>query len=814
MSGKIGAAFLAVGALVLGGVVGPGQFATATAPSAGNSVAAAGSKGRVSVRIRTPQGIPATVALVGVNQRVVTKRAKGTVKSVTIRLLKGRYRVQPNSVTLNGRLFTAKSSRKVVQVRRNRIVKVKVRYQEAVSAYQLHTTGIGKTSIDLIWGAPAGATFELRRTVGDVPATTRTEGTAVTIQGTQASDSGLEPGTQYAYALFTQVAGRWKGPLTAVAGTMAREGSGTAAYVAAANTLIAETEDTRWIRTTGDGVRLKLAAGIPAPVIGSAMVLPRSAALPGGFLGRVTSISANGRVVDLKAGGIADAFDFYAISVDDFGARTTALSADPRPAMVQTVDRTKKLSALPNCLGGSGSQQITFSPSISLGGHFTGVISKYEVNTYLFGSYYVMTGASIDTKLTATVTGALAVQVNGALKCGIPFTPVMTPIATAPVPVSFYFTPVAEVSVGGAVELSNLGMTVTAGVQFAGTISVTKAPSFSGSPVFSVSPLTPVVTANANVGLTLGGEVIVGPGSGTPGAGVIAGVGGKLNPLDAKFGPVFTASDSRVNACLKAEAAFTRELNLSVKAWLGNFDVSRSITIDALKGSTQYPGSPWFYPSDCTTLPPDPGGDVIGEGLDLVDDFTSGSNEQWGHLDGFALGSATWVLSTGKIAEAVGSPSTLASTDMLQPGNTALGALVGNSTHDAATYRARVIPHADTLHIRYLFASEEYPEFVGSVFNDVMAVFVDGVNCAVAPGTTTPVSVNTINQTTNSSWYIDNASGAAGYATTFDGLTRPLTCDVPVTPGQQVTIEVGVADTKDSIFDSAVALLDKGIWAD
>ena len=116
-----------------------------------------------------------------------------------------------------------------------------------------------------------------------------------------------------------------------------------------------------------------------------------------------------------------------------------------------------------------------------------------------------------------------------------------------------------------------------------------------------------------------------------------------------------------------------------------------------------------------------------------------------------------------------------------------------------------MIPHADTLHIRYLFASEEYPEFVGSVFNDVMAVFVDGVNCAVAPGTTTPVSVNTINQTTNSSWYIDNASGAAGYATTFDGLTRPLTCDVPVTPWAAGEDRSGCPDEKDASWDSTVA---------
>ncbi len=138
----------------------------------------------------------------------------------------------------------------------------------------------------------------------------------------------------------------------------------------------------------------------------------------------------------------------------------------------------------------------------------------------------------------------------------------------------------------------------------------------------------------------------------------------------------------------------------------------------------------------------------------------------------------------------------------------------GEPTYDAASYTVTLVPTGSTLHVKYVFASEEYPEFVGSAFNDVMAVFVNGVNCATVPGTNIPVSINTVNDHTNSAYYVDNSTGAAGYATSMDGLTVPLTCSVPVSPGVPVTVKIAVADSSDGIYDSAVALLDKGIYSD
>lgn len=196
-----------------------------------------------------------------------------------------------------------------------------------------------------------------------------------------------------------------------------------------------------------------------------------------------------------------------------------------------------------------------------------------------------------------------------------------------------------------------------------------------------------------------------------------------------------------------------------------------------------------------------------------VDDVVGGDPTQWDHVDGFAPGTKTWVLSTGLVADAVGTPDKFASESMGRPGDPELTTLAGHPTYAAASYTVTLVPTGKTLHVRYVFASEEYPEFVGSSFNDVMVVRVDGKNCATVPGTSTPVAVNTINPKTNAAYYVDNAKGASGYGTTMDGLTA-LTCNVPVTPGKAVTVQIAVADTSDGVLDSAVALVDGGIYTD
>ncbi|BAU96395.1 hypothetical protein N24_2133 [Corynebacterium suranareeae] len=220
----------------------------------------------------------------------------------------------------------------------------------------------------------------------------------------------------------------------------------------------------------------------------------------------------------------------------------------------------------------------------------------------------------------------------------------------------------------------------------------------------------------------------------------------------------------------------------------------------------------------CADKLPDPGvdptPDLAGNGVVLQEGNATGSPEQWGFLDGLVENKPAWVLSTGNINDAVGLPGHFASTNLGNPGSDALSELSGGLTWDAASYQVTVVPTGTTLFIEYAFASEEYPEYVNSNYNDVMAIFVNGQNCAVVPETDEPISVNTVNHLTNTEYYIDNQFGAVGYNTAFDGLTKDLRCAVPVTPGVPVDVHIAIADTGDAVYDSAIALVEGGIYSE
>lgn len=139
----------------------------------------------------------------------------------------------------------------------------------------------------------------------------------------------------------------------------------------------------------------------------------------------------------------------------------------------------------------------------------------------------------------------------------------------------------------------------------------------------------------------------------------------------------------------------------------------------------------------------------------------------------------------------------------------------GYTINDAAVLEFDFVPLSDTIQFRYVFGSEEYPEFVNSSFNDVFGFFVDGPNpaggnyvkknIALIPGTNLPVTIDNVNNVTPSypQYYVDNTNGAT---IQYDGFTTVLTATVVVIPCETYHMKLAIADAGDQILDSGVFL--------
>jgi hypothetical protein len=192
--------------------------------------------------------------------------------------------------------------------------------------------------------------------------------------------------------------------------------------------------------------------------------------------------------------------------------------------------------------------------------------------------------------------------------------------------------------------------------------------------------------------------------------------------------------------------------------------------------------------------------------------FDNGSATNLGIDDGI-------VMTTGVLNgfPAIGSPvSAFASTSNLTPGDTILDALLqGYITFDASILEFDLIPDGNILEFQYVFASEEYPEWVGSTFNDIFGFFISGPNpyggvyanenIAIVPGTSLPVAINNVNAGLNSTYFIDNEA-LGGTSIVFDGFTTILMCQLSVTPLVTYHLKIAIADAGDGVLDSGIFL--------
>ena len=172
------------------------------------------------------------------------------------------------------------------------------------------------------------------------------------------------------------------------------------------------------------------------------------------------------------------------------------------------------------------------------------------------------------------------------------------------------------------------------------------------------------------------------------------------------------------------------------------------------------------------------------------------------------------ILTSGSTTNVIGpnnSPSATTSNGL--PGDLMLDALIpGFQTFDACILEFDFIPTGNQVQFNYVFGSEEYNEFVNSIFNDVFGFFVNGVNYALIPDTVTPVAINNVNNgyssgtstgpCVNCAFYIDNTGGRLN--TQLDGLTVVLPMIAPVNPGVVNHMKIAIADAGDQRLDSAV----------
>ena len=210
-----------------------------------------------------------------------------------------------------------------------------------------------------------------------------------------------------------------------------------------------------------------------------------------------------------------------------------------------------------------------------------------------------------------------------------------------------------------------------------------------------------------------------------------------------------------------------------------------------------------FFQNDSVTIS---NVNVISNGLDLAF-FDKGNTD-------FLIGAGI-VLSTG-FADQIPNPSYMfASIGLGLAGDSDIESIDGFASFDAVTIEFDFVPtNNQLLDFKYIFGSEEYPEFVNSAFNDAFLFLVSGPgitgpysnnvkNTAMIPFEDIPVTINTVNDQSFSQYYVDNTFGTD---IVFDGYTTLLPANFMVQQGETYHAKIVISDVSDGVFDSGIFL--------
>ena len=161
-------------------------------------------------------------------------------------------------------------------------------------------------------------------------------------------------------------------------------------------------------------------------------------------------------------------------------------------------------------------------------------------------------------------------------------------------------------------------------------------------------------------------------------------------------------------------------------------------------------------------------------------------------------------------------------------GDVDLATLCGQTVRNVSIVEFDFVATGSELNFDYVFASEEYPEFANTSFNDTFGFFLRGPgisgpysgnaqNIALIPtSTTVPITINNVNNGSANAgpceycnYYVNNGTGttpAANPTIQYDGFTTPLRAHAPLQCGQVYHIKLAVGNVSDNQYDSAVFL--------
>lgn len=194
------------------------------------------------------------------------------------------------------------------------------------------------------------------------------------------------------------------------------------------------------------------------------------------------------------------------------------------------------------------------------------------------------------------------------------------------------------------------------------------------------------------------------------------------------------------------------------------------------------------------------------------------------------------IISTGDIKLATG-PNTSGSAgfaldEINESEDADLDQLATSTLFDVTGIEFDFVPIDNRVSFRYVFASEEYCEFVGTDFNDVFGFFVSGpgidgpfennaINVATLEGSEENISINNVNHFDNTNQFINNATStdvancdiqfnpSFQNLIEYDGFTITLKATFLVVPCETYHIRLVIGDVEDAIYDSAVFLESK-----